>query len=103
MLAFAAAGRRSHAEGLDVTGVVGTAAPFLAGTAAAWALVRAWRRPRSVWPTGVAVWLGTVAGGMGIRALTGQGTAASFIAVATTVLGVLIVGWRGAASLARRR
>ncbi|HEX5533434.1 MAG TPA: DUF3054 domain-containing protein [Actinomycetales bacterium] len=103
ILAFAAAGRRSHTEGLDVTGVLGTAAPFLAGAAGAWAVVRAWRRPRSVWPTGVGVWLGAVAGGMGIRALTGQGTAPSFIAVATTVLGVLLIGWRGVARLSRRR
>jgi hypothetical protein len=103
VLAFAAAGRRSHAEGLDVAGIVGTAAPFLAGAAGAWAVVRAWRRPRSVWPTGVGVWVGAVAGGMGIRALTGQGTAPSFIAVATTVLGILLVGWRAAARLSRRR
>ncbi|HEX5512321.1 MAG TPA: DUF3054 domain-containing protein [Actinomycetales bacterium] len=103
VLAFAAAGRRSHTEGLDVTGVLATAAPFLAGAAGAWAIVRAWRRPRSLWPTAVGVWLGAVAGGMGIRALTGQGTAPSFIAVATTVLGVLLVGWRAAARLSRRR
>jgi hypothetical protein len=103
VLAFAAAGRRSHAEGLDVTGVLGTAAPFLAGAAGAWALLRAWRRPRSLWPTGVGVWFGAVAGGMGIRAATGQGTATSFIVVATTVLGVLLLGWRGVARLSRRR
>ncbi len=103
VLAFAAAGRRSHAAGLDVTGVLGTAAPFLAGAAGAWAVVRAWRRPRSVWPTGVGIWLGAVAGGMGIRAVTGQGTAPSFVVVATTVLGVLLVGWRGVARLSRRR
>ena len=35
---FAAVGRRSHAEGLDVGGIVRTALPFLVGTAAGWLL-----------------------------------------------------------------
>ncbi len=35
---FAAVGRRSHAEGLDVVGVLGTALPFLVGTAVGWVL-----------------------------------------------------------------
>ena len=35
---FAAVGRRSHAEGLDVGGILRTAAPFLVGTAAGWLL-----------------------------------------------------------------
>jgi Protein of unknown function (DUF3054) len=38
VLAFAVAGRRSHAEGVDVSGILRTAWPFLAGAAAGWAL-----------------------------------------------------------------
>ena len=57
-------------------------------------LTRAWRRPAAVRGVGVPVWLCTVALGMVLRALTGAGTATSFVVVAAAVLGVLLVGWR---------
>ena len=38
VLVFAAIGRRSHAEGLTVGGVLETAWPFLAGAAGGWVL-----------------------------------------------------------------
>jgi hypothetical protein len=93
VLLLAAVGRRTHAEGLSVAGVLGTAWPFLTGTATGWAVARAWRRPTSG-STGVLVWAATVVAGMALRRLTGDGTATAFVVVATATLGVLLLGWR---------
>jgi hypothetical protein len=60
VLVFCAVGRRSHAEGITISGVATTAWPFLTGTALGWAASRAWRRPTAIAPTGVVVWLSTV-------------------------------------------
>lgn len=99
---FCAAGRRSHAEGIDIAGVAQTAWPFLSGTAIGWLLSRGWRRPTAVAPTGVVIWVCTVAVGMLLRSLTGQGVAVSFILVASTVTAVLLLGWRTVARLSER-
>lgn len=103
ILVFVAIGRRNHAEGVTLAGIAQTAWPFLAGLSAAWLMYRAWRAPTSVRPTGVNVWLSTVAIGMGIRAGTGAGIALSFIAVATAFTGALLVGWRAAVTASARR
>jgi hypothetical protein len=104
ILIFVAIGRRNHTEGVTLAGVAQTAWPFLVGLAAGWVLYRAWRAPTAVRPTGIIVWLSTVAIGMVLRAGTGAGIALSFIAVATAFTGVLLVGWRAAVTaLARRR
>jgi hypothetical protein len=100
---FCAVGRRNHAESVTVSGVAETAWPFLTGLAAAWLLYRAWRRPTEVSPTGVTVWLSTVAIGMGIRAGTGAGVALSFVVVATLTTGTLLLGWRAIVAAAARR
>lgn len=94
---FTSIGRRSHAEGLTVAGVAETAWPFLTGTLVGWLLSRGWRRPTAIAPTGVVVWLCTVAVGMALRKATGTGIAASFIAVASIVTAVLLLGWRALA------
>jgi hypothetical protein len=99
---FCAVGRRSHAEGIDIAGVAQTAWPFLSGTAIGWLLSRGWRRPTAVAPTGVVIWVCTVAVGMLLRSLTGQGVAVSFILVASTVTAVLLLGWRTVARLSGR-
>ncbi len=103
VLVFCALGRRSHDEGLNVAGIATTAWPFLSGTAVGWLVSQAWRRPTTVYPTGVAVWLCTVVVGMVLRKVTSAGTAASFIVVASTVTAVLLLGWRAIARLGRRR
>jgi membrane protein implicated in regulation of membrane protease activity len=59
---------------------------------------RGWRKPTAVVPTGVVVWLCTVAVGMALRKATGAGIAVSFIAVASTVTALLLLGWRAAAA-----
>jgi hypothetical protein len=53
VLVFAAIGRRSHAEGLDVVGILATAAPFAVGAVVGALLARSWREPLS-WRSGVA-------------------------------------------------
>jgi hypothetical protein len=103
VVAFCIIGRRSHAEGLTVAGVAETAWPFLTGTALGWLVIRGWRRPTSPTSTGLAVWLTTVVVGMALRKVSGQGTAISFVVVASLVTAALLLGWRGVvAALARR-
>ena len=94
VLLFAAVGRLSHAEGLD------------AGRGARGGLAVPGRRrrrhpgrPHLATPGGadaraLAVWVGTLVGGMLLRALTGGGVQLSFVIVAAIVLAVLLLGWR---------
>jgi len=103
VLVFCAVGRRSHEEGLSVTGVATTAWPFLTGTVVGWLASRGWRQPTAVVPTGVAVWLFTVAIGMVLRKATSAGVAASFVVVAASVTAVLLLGWRAVVGLTLRR
>jgi hypothetical protein len=42
----------------------------------------------------VGAWLGTVALGMLLRVVSGQGTAPAFIGVALVFLGLFLLGWR---------
>ncbi len=104
VLVFAVIGRASHDEG--PAGFLLTAWPFLVallvGHAIAALLPSRPRRPWSVaW--GAVVWVVTVAGGMLLRLATGDTAQVPFIIVATLTLGVLLVGWRAAAALLRRR
>jgi hypothetical protein len=100
VLLFATVGRRTHAEGLSLAGMAGTAWPFLAGTVTGWGVARAWRRPSSA-TTGLTVWVAAVALGMLLRRLTGEGTAWPFVVVATVVLAALLLGWRAVALVVR--
>lgn len=102
VIVFCAIGRASHEES-PLRGLFLTAWPFLAALAAGWGISLAWRRPFAVLRTGVPVWVATVAGGMLLRILAGQGTAPAFIVVASVALGVLLVGWRAVVSMVRRR
>ncbi|WP_205868875.1 DUF3054 domain-containing protein [Mycolicibacter senuensis] len=103
VLVFCALGRRSHDEGLDISGLATTAWPFLSGTVLGWLLSRGWRRPTAVVPTGVIVWVSTVLVGMALRAATATGVAWSFVAVASTVTAVFLLGWRAVFELVARR
>lgn len=100
-LIFALSGRSSHAEALDPAGIAGTWWPFLVALVVGWIITLAWRRPTSVVRTGIPLWIITVAGGMLLRAASGQGTALPFTIVATIVLGLALVGWRLIALLVR--
>jgi peptidoglycan/LPS O-acetylase OafA/YrhL len=102
ILVFAAVGRDAHQRGDVVAGVFLTAWPFLAGAALGWVASKAWRNPFSVRRTGLAVWLGALAGGMALRLLTNQTVVLPFVIVALLSLGLLLVGWRLALAGARR-
>ena len=102
VIVFCTIGRRSHAEGLTVAGIAQTAWPFLAGTGVGWLLIGGWRRPFTVIPTGVVVWVCTVAAGMVLRKATSAGVSTSFVVVASLSTAVLLLGWRTAAALFRR-
>ncbi len=97
---FAALGRDTHDEAASVAGALGTAAPFLAATAGGWLVTRAWRNPLAM-RTGLGVAATTVAGGMVLRRLAGDGTAPAFVIVATVFLTGALLGWRAAAGRLR--
>jgi hypothetical protein len=101
VLVFAGVGRANHDEAGTLGGLLSTAWPFLLGTGVGWVVTRAWRRPADIRVVGVRVWLCTVVVGMLLRALTGSGTAPSFVVVATLVLGAVLVGWRLVLSASR--
>jgi peptidoglycan/LPS O-acetylase OafA/YrhL len=94
VLVFVVIGRSSHTQGETAGGIASTSWPFLAGLAAGWLGSRAWRRPLALRPPGITVWLCTVALGMVLRVVSGQGTAPAFIVVALAFLGLFVLGWR---------
>jgi hypothetical protein len=99
VIVFCVIGRRSHAEGLTVAGIARTAWPFLAGAGVGWLLIGGWRRPFTVIPTGVVVWVCTIVVGMTLRKVTSAGVSSSFVVVASVSTAVLLLGWRAAAAL----
>ena len=101
VLIFVIIGRASHTKGESLAGIASTAWPFLAGLGVGWLASRAWRRPLAIRPVGLVVWLSTVAIGMIARVISGQGTAAAFIAVALAFLALVLLGWRLLARVAR--
>jgi hypothetical protein len=103
ILLFAAVGRDAHQRGDVVSGVLLTAWPFLAGAAAGWLVTRAWRDPFALRKAGLGIWLGSVAGGMLLRAVTGQTVVVPFVIVATLSLGLLLLGYRLVIAILRRR
>lgn len=107
VVVFCAIGRSTHDESNALIGLLTTAWPFLSGLALGWiatiALYRDKFNPYLMLPTGVIVWVTTVAVGMLLRVVSVQGTAFSFIIVASTVLAVFLLGWRGIAAVIRKR
>lgn len=91
--AFVAIGRRNHDEDPGVIGLLSTAAPFLVGLVVGWLVTKAWEDPTPV-RKGLIIWPVTVAVGMLGRRLIGDGTALSFVIVATLFVGATLVGWR---------
>lgn len=105
VIVFCAIGRRSHDEAV-LAGLVKTVWPFGIGLLIGWALAMAAARSTrfdatTLWPSGILIWLGTLVGGMALRAVSGQGVAVSFVVVAATVLALFLLGWRAAVSALR--
>jgi hypothetical protein len=98
VLVFAAVGRSSHAEVVDAFGVLATAAPFLLGLLLGWLVGRAWRAPSRL-PVGVAVWVGVVIVGFGVRAALTHRLPLTFVLIATASLALFLLGWRAVAHL----
>lgn len=108
VIVFCAIGRRSHGETNALTGLATTAWPFLGGLTVGWFVTAALYKEKFnaslVVPTGIVVWICTLAVGMLLRVVSGQGTAFSFILVAGTTLAVFLIGWRAiAAAVSKRR
>ena len=102
VLIFVAIGRSVHDNGVNVDGLASTAWPFVAGLFAGWLWVTK-RLRTGVGPVdGLVISLVTVALGMVLRVISGQGTAVAFIAVAIGFLGLFMVGWRVLAQYLRR-
>ena len=100
---FVSIGRREHERDSAISGLINTAAPFLIALAIAWLALRVWKRPTEV-RTGMAIWAVVVTVGMLLRHfLFDDGTAASFVIVATVFLGCFIAGWRVALTAVERR
>ena len=102
VLAFVIIGRANHHAGVTLTGVASTSWPFLVGTAIGLVATRAWQHPFVLFPTGVGVWLCTVAFGQALRAISGQGTDLAFILVSAAFLGLFLFGWRVVVQLTAR-
>lgn len=91
VVAFALVGRGSHSEAFSIAGLLGTAAPFLAGLLAGWAYSAArGYRPLSV-RQAVPMWLLTVAIGHIVRVAVGGTTHWSFILVSLVALGIFLL------------
>jgi hypothetical protein len=93
-LVFVGIGRAVHTDGLTVRGMASTAWPFLTGLACGWLVIAARRRDLTSWTGGAVVVLATVAIGMTLRVISGQGTAFAFVIVALCFLGATMLGWR---------
>jgi len=105
---FVVIGRASHRHAETAAGVASTAWPFAVGLGSGWALVallgrRGTRVDPSTLASGAAICAATVAGGMVLRVVAGQGTAPSFVGVATGFLGALMLGGRAGLRAAKRR
>jgi hypothetical protein len=100
VLVFVAIGRSVHGHADSLGGIWRTSWPFLAGVMVGELLGRTWRSPLGF--SGVVVWLATVACGMALRVVAGQGIAVPFVLVALGFLGLTQLGWRVVASVVLR-
>ena len=104
VLVFVLIGRATHDDD-PLLGALATYWPFFVALVIGWVVARAWKNPFAVLRSGVPIWVATVALGMLLRVLSGQGVQVSFVIVTSVVLGVFLLGWRGIAVAvgARRR
>ena len=104
ILIFVVIGRHVHDHGVNIRGLASTAWPFLVGLGlgVGWLVLTRQRRSITTLRGGVVVWLSTVALGMILRVISGQGTAFAFIVVALVFLGLCMLGWRAAFARNRR-
>lgn len=94
VLLFVGIGRYNHHHGDSFSGMVSTTWPFAVGLAIGWLIVIVRRQKAVSVGAGLEVWLATVALGMILRVIAGQGTAFAFVVVALVFLGALMLGLR---------
>jgi len=94
VLLFVAIGRANHHHGDSLSGMVSTTWPFAVGLGIGWLIVLVRRQNGVSLGAGVEVWLATVALGMILRVIAGQGTEFAFIVVTLVFLGALMLGLR---------
>ena len=102
VLVFVLIGRATHDDD-PLLGALVTYWPFFVALVIGWVVARAWKNPFAVLRSGLPIWVATVAIGMLLRVLSGQGVQVSFVIVTSVVLGVFLLGWRGAAAVGARR
>ena len=94
IVSFAVIGRADHGFASDAGEYLRVSAPFLVGFGITAVAVRAWKRPLAL-RTGLALALGTLLIGMLLRRfLWDDGTARSFVLVASAYIVAGMVGWR---------
>jgi hypothetical protein len=103
VLVFVGIGRSTHDHGAALAGMASTSWPFLCGLGAGWLTLKALGRNGLPVRDGVVIVVTTVAVGMVLRVVSGQGTAFAFILVALAFLGAAMLGWRLAWRGLRRR
>lgn len=102
IIAFVVIGREDHGFVSDASDYARVAAPFLLGLAVSGVALRAWRNPLDL-STGLFLALGTVLIGMlARRFIWDDGTARSFVLVASGFIVAGMVGWRLVAAGIRR-
>lgn len=95
VLVFVAVGRRSHGEADALAGVGVTAWPFLAGLAVGWTALLGLRLPPGSARAGAVATAGTILVGMPLRHfVAGEGTALTFVVVATCFVTLFVLGRR---------
>lgn len=94
VIAFVVIGREDHGFASEVADYARVAAPFLLGLAVSGVALQAWRAPLRL-PMGLGLAVGTVVIGMlARRFLWDDGTALSFMLVASGFIVAGMVGWR---------
>lgn len=91
---FVAIGRSAHKHGVNSSGMVRTAWPFVVGLCIGWIVIIVRRLADKTWRSGAIIVVFTVTIGMLLRVIAGQGTAVAFIGVAIAFLGTAMIGWR---------
>ena len=91
---FVGIGRSNHHHGESLSGIVSTTWPFAVGLAIGWLIVLVRHQNGISLGAGVEIVLATVAAGMILRVIAGQGTAFAFVVVAVVFLGALMLGLR---------
>lgn len=94
VLLFVTIGRSSHHHAFSIPGLLSTLWPFAVGLGAGWLTTTFRGKDVLTLREGSLIVVITVAVGMVLRVVSGQGTAVAFIIVAMAFLGLFLVGWR---------